>query len=353
MISTVLGEIEAAELGVASMHEHVLADASALQRTGVELLDPAQPVTAELAGALRWGQLALEDNLRLEDVAVAAEELAHAARGGQRAVVEATSLGLGPDHGRLPGISRATGLHVVACYGAYLGGGIPAWYRELDENGRERLFAAALADAIPGTDFRAGMLGIMGTTDAFTGVAGVDERASLRAAARAAAAHGAAVSIRLDPGRRNGLAVLAAVEAAGLPAARVVLANVDEYADPGYLAELGAAGAVLEMCFGGEGGHLGRVRNTPDFARLDALVGLLADAPEIRWVLGTSLWTKAQYRRFGGPGYDHLVARVIPGLRSLGVDAETLARLTVTEPARVLDRGRASAPSARPQETHP
>jgi len=351
VISTVLGEIEAAELGATSMHEHVLADASSLQRRGVESLDPAAPVTLELAGALRWSQLALVDNLRLDDDSVAAEELAHAVHGGQRALVEATSLGLGPAHRRLPGIARATGMHLVATYGAYLGGDIPAWYRELDEARRERLFAAALADAIPGTDFRAGMLGIMGTTDAFTGAGGADERASLRAAARAAAAHGAAVSVRLDPDRRDGLAVLAAVEAAGLPTARVVLTNVDEYADPGYLAELGATDAVLEMCFGGEGGHLGRVRNTPDFARLDVLVGLLADAPDIRWVLGTSLWTKAQYRRFGGPGYDHLVARVIPGLRSVGVDDATLTRLTVTEPARVLDR--TSAPSARPQENHP
>ena len=59
MIETVLGPIEPATLGIVSMHEHLLTDASALQRPGVEALDAAVPVTAELAAALRWSQLAL------------------------------------------------------------------------------------------------------------------------------------------------------------------------------------------------------------------------------------------------------------------------------------------------------
>ena len=39
MIETVLGPIEPATLGIVSMHEHLLTDASALQRPGVEALD--------------------------------------------------------------------------------------------------------------------------------------------------------------------------------------------------------------------------------------------------------------------------------------------------------------------------
>ncbi|MCW4385081.1 hypothetical protein OH146_04750 [Salinibacterium sp. SYSU T00001] len=333
MIETVTGAVAPESLGAVSMHEHLSADASRLYRPGVEVLDPDASVTVETAGALRWSQLAVRDNLRIDDPLVVAEELTWARRLGLGTVVEATSLGLGPGPSALPGIARASGLNVVACYGAYLGR-LPDWYRELDTDGRAELFEAALTLEISGAGFRAGMLGIMGTTADFA----AEERSSLTAAARAAAAHGASVSIRLDPDARRGLDVIEHCLAEGLAADRIVLSNVDEYLDLPYLRELAATGAVLEMCFGTEGGHLGRVRNASDMERLDALLALLSSDPGIRLVLGCSTWTKAQWRRFGGPGYAHLLARVVPGLRQLGVAGETLEAMLVREPARILDR---------------
>lgn len=347
MIQTVLGPIAVDALGATSMHEHVLADASALHRSGLEALDPYASVTAELAGALRWSQLAVIDNLVLDDPDVAAQELSHAVASGQAALVDLTSLGLGPDHGRLPAVARAAGIHIVVGYGAYLETGLPPWYLALDETEREQLFVQALDDAVPGASFRAGLLGIMGTTAEFPQA--VDERTSLRAAARAAVATGASVAVRLDPGSRHGQAVLELVGSVGLPADRVIFSNVDEYLDLPYLLELAVAGAVLEMCFGGEGGHLPRVRNSHDAERLDALVAILDRAPDARLVLGTSLWTKAQYRRFGGPGYDHLLARVVPTLRASGVTDAQITRMLITEPARLLDR--TDHPQNHPEET--
>lgn len=334
MIETVLGPVDAKAIGPVSMHEHLSADASALQRPGVEGLDPDAAVTAELAGALRWNQLALRDNLRLDDADAAAEELKAAGETGIAMVVEATSLGLGPDPSRLPAIAWVSGVAVVACYGAYLGSGIPLWYRELDTRGRTTLFERALGEAIPGTGFRAGMLGIMGTTADFT----ADERSSLTAAARAASRFGASMSIRLDPDARNGLEIIEHCIAEGMDPSRIVLTNVDEYLDEAYLSDLAAAGVVLEMCFGNEGGHLGRVRNSADFDRLDVLFSMLSAEPDNRWVLGSSTWTKAQWRRFGGHGYGHLTARVVPGLRHVGLDEHTIDGMLVREPARILDR---------------
>ncbi|PWB96013.1 phosphotriesterase [Homoserinimonas hongtaonis] len=334
MIETALGPVERDALGVVSMHEHLRADASALHRPGVEELDADAPVCIELAGALRWGQLALRDNLRIDDDDAVAQELAAAHARGLRTVVDATSLGLNPGYEHLAAISRASGVTVVACYGAYLGSGIPSWYRDLDTAGREQVFLTALTDSIPGVEFRAGMLGIMGTTADF----GADERSSLTAAASAAARAGASVSIRLDPDARNGLEIIDHCASAGLAPERIVLTNIDEYLDDAYLNDLVDAGPVLEMCFGGEGGHLGRVRNSADFDRFDALLRLLARDDSARLVLGCSTWTKAQWSRFGGPGYGHLVTRVVPALRSSGVDDSTLDRMLIHEPARILDR---------------
>jgi phosphotriesterase-related protein len=338
VIQTVLGEVDAASLGAVSMHEHLLTDASALQRPGVEHLDPSRTVTPELAAALRWSQLALADNLRLDDLELLADELAIGTSAGLGTVVDLSSLGFGPDAGRLPELSRQGGVHIVAGYGAYLPRLLPEWYLALDEDGRTALFERALTEAVPGTDYRAGMLGLMGTTGAFATPDGDEERRSLTAAGRAAVATGSSITVRLAADARNGVEVLEHLLALGVDASRVVFSTVDEFLDLPYLRDLGQAGAVLEMCFGNEGAHVGRIRNASDPQRVDAMLTLLETAPDIRWVLGHSTWTKGQLRRFGGHGFDHLGARVVPGLRLLGVSDEALHRMTTLEPARLLDR---------------
>lgn len=336
MIATVRGVIDSTALGAVSMHEHLALDATALHLPGVETLDPNARMTPSLAGAMRFSQLAVRDNLRLDDDAATAAELADAGAAGTATVVECTSLGLGPRPAALPEISRRSGVQVVAAYGAYLTRGLPHWYATLDEPGRERLFVTALTDAVPGARYRAAMLGIMGTTAEFAPDA--DEAASLRAAARAAAATGAAVSIRLDPTTRNAHAVLDVVAQQGLALDRVVLTNVDEYPDPDYLLEVANRGPVLEVCFGGEGGHVPRLRNMHDADRLDLVLALLDSSYPPRIVLGTSLWTKAQQARLGGPGYGHLPRRVLPALRACGASERALTSMTHDEPARLLDR---------------
>lgn len=329
-----LGSIEANHLGVTSVHEHLLTDARSLYRPGVEHLNPDQPVTPDLAVALRWSQLAVRDNLVLSDTSVIAHELARVIAVGQSTVVECTSLGLGPDHGKLPMISQSSGVNVVASYGAYFGPDVPTWYRERNGRERQELFERALSIAIPGVRYRAGMLGLMGTTSEFSR----DERISLAAAARAAARFGAAVSIRLDPNARNGLKVLELCVGEGMSPNKVIFANVGRTLDIAYIDDLGGAGAVLEMCFGNDGRHLGRLGSSSDFDRLEFLANMLVSRREIRWALGTGLWTKGQLRCFGGHGYDHLLTRVIPALRTYGVTDDCITRMLIDVPAELLDR---------------
>jgi phosphotriesterase-related protein len=338
VIQTVLGELHASGLGAVSMHEHLLTDASALQRPGVEDLDPQQPLTPELAAALRWSQLALADNLRLDDLELLSDELAVGTSAGLGTVVDLSSLGFGPDAQGLPALSGRGGVHIVAGYGAYLPRLLPEWYLALDEDGRTALFERALTEAVPGADYRAGILGLMGTTGAFSTPDGDEERRSLTAAGRAAVATGSAITVRLAADARNGVEVLEHLLGLGVDPTRIVFSTVDEFLDLPYLRDLGQTGAVLEMCFGNEGSHVGRIRNASDPQRLDALLTLLEDTPDTRWVLGHSTWTKGQLRRFGGHGFDHLAARVVPALKLLGVSDDALYRMTTQEPARLLDR---------------
>ncbi|MDQ7903662.1 hypothetical protein RB614_03920 [Phytohabitans sp. ZYX-F-186] len=333
MIETVLGPIEAAGVGRVNMHQHLLSDASRLARPGVEPTPVDDWVTTANLGFLRWNALALADNLRLDDPELAVAELRRAA-GAVDLVVEDTSVGLGPDHPALPAIARAAGVHVAVAYGFYVTPTLPAWARDLDEDAAYAHLLGALADRVPGTGYRAALLGIMGTTGEVPAV----ERARLRAAAAAAAQTGASVSVRLDGEARAGTAVVAELVAAGLPADRILLTNADEYLDAAYWHDLLDAGATLEMCFGTELRHTGRMRNPSDLERLDFFESFLAARPDGRWVLGGSVWMKAQLRRYGGEGYDHLTTRVLPELLRRGVDPRRLEAMVTGEPLRLLDR---------------
>jgi phosphotriesterase-related protein len=52
MIETVLGAIEAEDLGITSMHEHVMADSSRLQRPGMHPAPDEDRVTMSVLGYL-------------------------------------------------------------------------------------------------------------------------------------------------------------------------------------------------------------------------------------------------------------------------------------------------------------
>lgn len=335
VIETVLGAVPASALGPTSMHDHVLSDAARLERAGAEPAPAGPPIVRrENRDYLRRNMLAFADNLRLDDADAAIDELRLAVAAGQAALVEATSWGLGPGHAALPAIARASGMTIVVAYGTYIRSTLPSAIAALDEDGLHALFSTALDDAVPGTTYRAGMLGILGTTAGLP----APERAMLRAAADAARVGGACVSVRLDPDARDGIAVIDALSEAGLSPERVVFTNADEFLDAAYWRDLSDAGATLEMCFGTEDVHVGRVHNPTDAERLAFFVDAVEADEGARYTLGQSVWTKAQLTRHGGFGYAHLLATIVPILRAR-LDEGRVTAMLVDEPRRLLDRG--------------
>jgi phosphotriesterase-related protein len=334
MIETVLGPIGPDELGVVSTNEHVLTDSRPLLRPTREGASLEGPIRPEILGDLRWSWMSLADNLTLDDETDAVAELAAARVGGVGAIVEATSWGMGPAHDRLPDISRASGLHIVAAYGTYIDKTLPSEWRDRTEDELERAFTTALTDAIPGTAFRAGLLGLMGTSAEIT----LTEGRSLRAAGRAAAAAGVAVSIRLDGAARRGPEVAAILMDQGLPASRILFCNMDKVLDQAYVEDVSDTGAVVEFAFGSEHHFADGARDATDTERLSFLTRFLDERPAAPVTLSSSVWTKGQLSRHGGMGYGHVVRRIGPALRRMGVDDERLRAMLVRTPALLLNR---------------
>jgi len=336
VIETVLGPVSAEQLGPVSMHDHLLTDARMLLAPAPTLPPDGDRVTLANLGYLRWNNLAIEDNLVLDDATLAATELDRAGELGQGTLVDLNSWGLGPQPARLPEISRTAGVHVVAGCGVYIDRPHPDWIAKQSVDELIATFLRSLEEELEeGCGFRAGIIGILGTGEPIT----ASEERVLRGAAAAAGASGAAITVRLDGKARRGLELLELLAAAGCPAEQVIFGNVDEYIDLPYHRELAAAGATLEWCFGNEAQLRPGMREASDGERIEALIRLLDESGIAdRCVLGCSVWTKTQLCAYGGCGYEHLLRNIVPALQEGGVSEAALEAMLVSNPARLLDR---------------
>ena len=147
-IHTVLGPIDAADLGRTSMHEHLLSDLRIWAKTPTELPPEGVPMGPELMAYLRWNFLSIPENIVLHDPAVAAEELAHVVTAGGSGVVELTLDGMGRRLAELPEISRRSGVHVMVGAGFYVEPTMPDDVRTADVDTLTELLLTQLRDGI-------------------------------------------------------------------------------------------------------------------------------------------------------------------------------------------------------------
>ncbi|HWK78583.1 aryldialkylphosphatase [Microbacterium sp.] len=320
MIRTVLGDLDAAELGPTNYHEHLF------------------QVTPLLPG----------DELDDEDASGAEAALLKAS--GFTAMVDATPFGLGRDPEAVARISAETGLHVVATTGrhreAHYGDDHPmqVWRAaQLAE-----LFIADVTKGMAADDavvFEAPDVPTARTPDrkpvrAGMLKAGVDywrispfERTTLEAVGAAHRATNAPVMVHLEfcTAAHEVLDLLAAE---GVASDRVVLAHADRDPDPALHVSLIERGAHL----GYDGFARPRTRSDAELLALTEQVVDRIGADRI--LLGGDVARSTRYLSYGGmPGLAYLGDRYLPRLReAVGTDA--VERMVVANPARLLDLSR-------------
>jgi phosphotriesterase-related protein len=335
-IHTVLGPISPDELGPTSMHEHLLSDLRVWSKPSAEP-PPGDKVHPRMLGYLRWNALSVPDNLVLDDPDDTIDELRALHAAGGRAVVDLTLEGMGRRIDELPAISSATGVTICVGCGWYVQEVHPP---EIEGKSVEQLavmLLAQLRDGIDGTGIRPALIGEIGTNHPPTEA----EWRNVRAAGRAGAESGAAVNVHLSFRGADGVDVLAALVEEGMSADRCILSHMDERLDRGYHREVAQAGAILEYDTFGSDFLYGspRVRNPSDVERLEMAEWLLSEGYGAQLVLACDTWTKANLRRNGGYGYEHLFRRIVPALQDLsGADDATMEMITVHTPRRLLDR---------------
>jgi phosphotriesterase-related protein len=334
MVWTVTGPVAASALGRTSPHEHIFVNIECW-------LDPptddddrapaASRVDASTMATVRANPFAVRDNLVLDDLAVAIEEVGRFRAAGGRTLVDLTLDDIGRAPARLRTVSEATGVLVVMGCGHYIAAAHPP---ELRDRSLVAFRDEILFDLLVGPDgIRAGVIGEIGTSDPIDPV----EARVLGGACAAQRETGRTLFIHLDPWGRAGHDVLDRCEQAGVDLDRVVLSHLDpSLADVAYARSLAARGAFVGIDIWGDEDAYGGRGMPSDASRTAAVLVAHEEGWADRLLLAQDVCTKTQLHAFGGRGYDHLLTEVASNLRTAGLSVTEVDQLLVDNPRRAI-----------------
>lgn len=291
---TVLGPVEAHELGRTMPHEHVLCK------------------------ELGMGEGPLDDL----DGAIADLKALKAVGGG--AIVDLTTGDLGRQPARLREASEASGVHIV------MGAG---WYREsfypedFNQVSIEHLTERLIADITDGEDgVRPGVIGEIGADHHY--LSGVEERV-LRACAQAQRETGLAIVLHAVMSE-VGAWQLDVLESEGVDLRRVGVGHCDLYPDIDYHTRLAERGAFV-------------MYDTQSFPSEELAATRVANAAEIvrrgfggQLLISHDVCTPSGRLAGGGPGYSRTITETMPRLIDAGVPEAVTEQIMTENPWRLL-----------------
>ncbi|MEJ6684359.1 MAG: aryldialkylphosphatase [SAR86 cluster bacterium] len=329
---TVLGDVDPKDVGQVLFHEHVLFDIVPPGSAG----DREAEINFQNCWQIDYRSNENPANSHQIDPDIAAQELHHLAEDGGSLIVDQSVGGLARDPEGLAQAARASGIHVVAAAGSYTSAYLSPSDMAMDIDALTHRYTVEVIDGLDGTSIRAGLIGEMGCSWPIHPF----ERRALKAAARAACATGAALSVH--PGRAPEACseILDITEAEGLDPSRTVLCHMDRTHPEGDgIAKLLKRGANVEWDFFGiEQSYywMGEVTLPTDRDRV-RLIRNFADAGHGDQILvSQDICTKTRLRRWGGHGYGHILRNVAPLMRQLGLEASLIDQLLRATPLRLL-----------------
>jgi phosphotriesterase-related protein len=355
LVRTVTGDVDSAELGPTTMHEHIFGDFSVWLEDVKDTpsvaipLDPDTKVEMSLLGVIHRNPVLLRDNLRVgDDEELAVEEVRKFKDAGGDCLVEVTCCGdvaadgttnMGRNAPGLRRVAERTGLKIVAGTGFYLEGTHPA-YVETDSIGE--LAARMIADIEKGigdSEIQAGIIGEIGTS----AVTAPEEKV-LRASAAAHLATGVAISLHTHVDHRTAERSVAILEEEGVNPTRIIVGHMDENLvafEPGlahldYHRRVADLGVYIQYDTFGAEWYYNQNREPMDAERAWAVATHANEGHLDQILLGQDIWLKNCYKHFGGLGYDHLFTGVTALLHQAGVTDDQITKMLVDNPRRAL-----------------
>jgi phosphotriesterase-related protein len=341
-VMTVRGPVDPGSLGPTLTHEHIFWDF----RKGwdpSELYDPelgSLPFEPRFGGLARWNGHAFRDNLHQspdKDYELVAAEVREFAAAGGKSIIEMSNVGLNPSPVDLQRLSEDLGLHIVAGCGFYVHASHPDWVENASVEQLTAFLIDQLTRGIDGTGVLPGIIGEVGTSETLFEC----ERRILQAAARAARLTATAINVHAHPPELGVLMmILDVLESEGHDLRRTSVSHLDEISDIDYHVKALDRGITTGFdSFGQDGYFTPTWKSRSDLAKMTTMVRLIELGYEDQLVMSQDMGKKHYLLRFGGMGYDHVLRRIVPRLRSsFGVTDSVLHKLLVANPQRLLTR---------------
>lgn len=252
------------------------------------------------------------------------KELADFRDQGGSCVVDQTTIDLGRQPDLIKRLAEETGLNVVASTGYYREEGHPEDVSQADANTIAKFMIHEIEVAIEGVDFRAGLIGEIGTSEFGTTA---QEDKILQASARAHLATGATISIH-TMGGAEALHALDILQDEVVDPQRVIIDHIDlDHVE--HLRMIAERGVFLGF------DTIGKTRYRDDALRLEVLCAIVEEGYEDQIVLSHDISKPDYLRANGGHGYVHLLGTFVPRLRER-LSETTIEKFLIQNPRRAL-----------------
>jgi len=344
-VQTVLGVIDADDLGITLPHEHLLVDLSVYFNEPKEARLKRlahEPISFEKHSWIQHNSYGNLDNTLLLDEEEIIEELIPFKNEGGTTVVSLSNVGLARDPLGLVNISRATGLNVIMGAGYYIALAQGPDYHQKTEEELTKEIVNDIEIGVDNTGIRAGIIGEIGCTWPLK----ESERKALVAAATAQKHTGAALNVhQISAGPNDALEIVEILYKVGADLNRVIIDHIDITVLPlDYRLELAKVGCYLEYDIFGyptfappsfSGG--GVIYNRPcDRERIEQIIELINAGYLNQILISQDICMKHLLLRYGGHGFAHILRNIVPQMLVRGITREQIHTMMVENPKRVL-----------------
>ncbi|MCI9147886.1 MAG: phosphotriesterase-related protein [Hungatella sp.] len=290
------------EQGYTLMHEHTTLDLSGIKR---------------------------DDDCRLDCFEETVKELRELYQYGVRTILDVTNTGMGRNIRYMEAAARASGIRILPCTGFYKEPFLPPWVCERTAAELAEFMVGEITQGIEGNSLRAWAVGEVGTGRKKMGQ---QERKVLDAAAQAAVRTGVAVTTHTTLGTL-GREQAEFLTERGVSPSKIVIGHMD------LAGKMEAIYSVLETGVNVGFDTVGKEHYCPDAFRIKALKEIQDRGMISQVVLSMDITRKSHLKYRGGLGYAYLFTDFLPAARAHGVTAESIDRMLIHNPRRILEGG--------------
>jgi phosphotriesterase-related protein len=343
-LNTVLGPIDASQLGHTMSHVHLTIDLMCWHmppESGPARGLSEAKITRQNLGLVRRNAMRVKDNLVQDNLPLTIREAAQYRFAGGATMINCDLPGIGRDIPALQKIARATGINIVASTGWYVQQSHPPEVKAKSIEELAEIMTKEITVGIGRTGVKAGNIGEIALSGRTREPFRPDEEKVLRAAARAQRATGVSLTVHPNFPADHWDTYIDVLEKEGADLGRCYMSHLGLYPNPEVAKRILKRGVGCvsfdqlghEELFGNPAAP--GLGYSPDKEEVRCVLELLNAGFEDRLLLSAEVAMKTCYSEYGGWGYAHIHDNIIPWLKSLGARDDQVESIMAGNPRRL------------------